>query len=124
MSATEAEKASLRRQVDADSTMLSDAEIDALWAEAEGLYPDYVDNRHVIFAVVRLATWRILMVSASKRVDYMQNQSEEKLSQLLKNMTVIEAQFTRQLESLLTSFTLPSVRFGRMAKRKGGHPNA
>jgi hypothetical protein len=112
MPATTDEKASLRRQLDADATALPDAEIDVMWAEAEVLYPAHVDNRPLIFAAVRLQGWRELMVQASKRVDYKQNQSEEKMSQLLKNMEAIEARFKKLFDTLLTSATKPPVRWG------------
>lgn len=112
MSATSDEKNSLRRQLDADSSALSDAEIDDLWAEAEALYPAHVDNRALIFAAVRLQGWRELMVQASKRVDYKQNQSEEKSSQLLKGMEIMEARFKKLFDTLLTSAIKPPVRWG------------
>ncbi|HRF96733.1 MAG TPA: hypothetical protein PLZ51_16110, partial [Aggregatilineales bacterium] len=91
---------------------LSDAEIDLMWAEAEALYPAHVDNRQLIFAAVRLEGWRNLMVQASKRVDYRQNQSEEKMSQLLKNMETIEARFKKAFDTLLTTATMPAVKWG------------
>lgn len=112
MPATTEEKASLRRQLDADSSALSDAEIDLMWAEAEALYPAHVDNRPLIFAAVRLQGWRELMVQASKQVDYKQNQSEEKASQRLKNMEAIEARFKKSFDTLLADATLPPVKWG------------
>lgn len=112
MGATPTEITSLRRQLDADATALPDADINAMWDEAEALYPDHVTNRRLIFAVVRLQAWRDLMVSASKRLDYKQNQSEEKGSQLLKNMGVMEKRFAGELETLLKDATLPPVQWG------------
>ena len=126
MGATSTEIASLRRQLDADATALPEADINAMWDEAEALYPAQVANRRVIFAVVRLQAWRELMVSASKRVDYKQNQSEEKGSQLLKNMEAVEKRFVDELETLLTEATLPPVQWGGIRNhppRKRDVPN-
>jgi len=126
MGATPTEITSLRRQLDADSTALPEADINAMWDEAEALYPAQVANRRVIFAVVRLQAWRELMVSASKRVDYKQNQSEEKGSQLLKNMEAVEKRFVDELETLLTEATLPPVQWGGIRNhppRKRDVPN-
>lgn len=126
MGATVTEIASLRRQLDADATALPDADIHGLWDEAEAVYPDYATNRQIIFAAVRLSAWRELMVSASKRVDYKQNQSEEKLSQLLKNMEVVEKRFEGQLQKLITEETRPPVMWGGMRNhppRKRDVPN-
>ncbi len=126
MGATVTEIASLRRQLDADAAALPDDDINALWDEAEAGYPDYVTNRQIMFAVVRLSAWRELMVSASKRVDYKQNQSEEKLSQLLNNMALMEKRFEAQLNKLLIEATPPPVRWGGMRNhppRKRDIPN-
>lgn len=126
MGATPTEITSLRRQLDTDSTALPEADINAMWDEAEALYPAHVTNRRVIFAVVRLQAWRELMVSASKRVDYKQNQSEEKGSQLLKNMEAVEKRFAGELEALLTEATMPPVQWGGIRNhppRKRDVPN-
>jgi len=112
MGATATEITSLRRQLSADATALPEADINAMWDEAEALYPTHVTNRRVIFAVVRLQAWRDLMVSASKRLDYKQNQSEEKGSQLLKNMEAVEKRFADELAVLLRDATLPPVQWG------------
>ncbi len=126
MGATPTEIASLRRQLGTDATALPDADIHAMWAEAEALYPAHVDNRGILFAVVRLQAWRELMVGASKRVDYKQNQSEEKGSQLLKNMEAVEKRFAGELEALLRDATLPPVQWGGIRNhppRKRDVPN-
>jgi|GEM_PF-2645479 len=126
MPATATEITSLRRQLDADASALPDADINAMWDEAVADYPKYVGTRPVIFAVVRLQAWRELMASASKRVDYKQNQSEEKLSQLLANMRVMEAFYLKQLTALIATATLPPVQWGGMRNippRKRDVPN-
>jgi hypothetical protein len=126
MGATPTEIASLRRQLATDATALPDADINAMWAEAEALYPAHVENRRLLFAAVRLQAWREMMVQASKRVDYKQNQSEEKGSQLLANMRVLEAKFEKELTTLLTQVTRPPVQWGGIRNhppRKRDVPN-
>lgn len=126
MGATPTEIASLRRQLGTDVTALPDADINAMWAEAEALYPAHVDNRRILFAAVRLQAWRDMMVQASKRVDYKQNQSEEKGSQLLENMEAMEKRFSAELETLLRDATLPPVQWGGIRnhpQRKRDEPN-
>jgi len=112
---TATEISRLRRQLGLDSTQLPDVEIEELYTEADTAYPVGTYGREVIFAAARLQAAKDMMAEAAQRVTYAQGQSRENLSDLLKNMKALIAEYTSGLQELLDAggFSLPPVRWGR-----------
>lgn len=127
---TNTEKNRLRRKLGLDSQALDNNEIDDLYAEAEERYPDYADNRIIMFTAVLLQAVGELKNQAAFEVDYDQNQSSEKASQRFKHLERMEGQVLKDLGRLIAAVDAkspPAVRFGNMRKvpvRKQEYPDA
>lgn len=98
----------VREDLGESSSSLTDAKIDRLYARAEA---DYPDNDRAVEAQVRILALRQLKSEASKRVDYTQGESEEKLSQVYKQIDGLLKDFMADLTSAIAT-TLPPVQFG------------
>jgi len=111
---TETEISRLRRQLALNETQLPDDEIQALYTEAEELYPLATYSRAVIFAAVRLQGAKDLLAEVAQRVTYSQNQSREQLSDLTKNVKELVRLYTDELAELLNTENpaLPPARWG------------
>lgn len=83
MATTALQKSRLRRDVGADSSSLPDADIDALFVEAEELYSDAA----TIAAYARVLALQGIMASAAKLTDYRANNSSENLSDVFDHLS-------------------------------------
>lgn len=102
----------VRYDLDTDSTAMPDSEINTLYTRAESRYGA---GTVATEAYVRLLAVRRLKASAAKRVDYKQNQSQEWLSQMFKQLDLLEDQFQEDLE-LAINGVVSAVRFGGLKR--------
>lgn len=91
---------------------LSDALIDELFLRSEAVYPS---SSSAAYTQVKLLVIGNLLFSASKLVDYTQNESSEKLSQILTNLMKIKEDLLTELDIALNG-NLPAVMWGALRR--------
>jgi hypothetical protein len=122
--ASEAQKAALRADTGTDETSLPDDEIDTIYTDSETLYTAAAS----IDAHARVVVFRRLMAQAAARTTYKQNQSQENLSDLLKNYHTMVKFWQDELATAeVDAAALGAVRIGnqkRVPSRYKEFPNA
>lgn len=126
MTATATEKTRFRRKLDGDATSMPDAYIDAVFDEAEETYAGY--ERAVIFKQALVLGVDDLLMKSAKTVDYDQNQSSEKRSQIHKALLNLRKILIGDREDeIVASKNQVGVRFGKMKRvptRQKGYPGS
>jgi len=102
----------VRYDLDTDATTMPDAEILILYTRAEARYG--VGTLSTEF-YVRIIAIRRLLAGAVKRVDYVQNQSQEKLSQMRDGLLALLKFYKSELE-LAINGERAAVRFGGLRR--------
>lgn len=93
--ATTIQRDRVRGDLDATSTDLPDLEVDDLYLRAE---ERYATNSAAVEAYVRILAIRRLQAGAAKRVDYTQNESQEKLSQVFAHLQRLRELYESDLD--------------------------
>ena len=110
--ATPEQRDALRFDLDLTEALLDNTTADTLIARAEARYGA---GNSISEAYSRIIVIRRLKAAAAKRVDYRQNQSEEKLGQLAKNLDELLKVWLDVLDEELNR-TTAAVRFGGLKR--------
>lgn len=115
--ATASEITMLRNALQGNETSMPDAHIEALFDEAELLYPN--NSRRVQYLYARYAGAVRLMTAAAKHVTYQQNERRESLSDMTKNLKATVDQYKKEFDDALSDDggsgkSLPPVRWGHL----------
>lgn len=110
--ATPEQRDALRFDLDLTEALLDNTTADTLIARAEARYGA---GNSISEAYSRIIVIRRLKAAAAKRVDYRQNQSEEKLGQLVKNLDELLKVWLDVLDEELNR-TTAAVRFGGLKR--------
>ena len=118
--------AALRADTGTDSTSLLDAEIDDIYDAGAALYTDAAS----LEAYGRVTVFRRLMAQAASRTSYKQNQSQEQLSDLIKNYKMMVDLWQQKLDDAVAdveSAAVGAIKLGRSKRipsRLKEYPNA
>jgi hypothetical protein len=106
--ATQTQADRLRRDVDANTTSLPDADVDALFTEAMESYTDAAS----IAAYTRVLFLQSLLASSAKLTTYRQNESQENASDIFKHIQQLLAYWQGATATAIAA-TSSAARFGR-----------
>lgn len=110
--ATETERQRLRMDLGlqaTDTTSLSDATADAIYAEADESYSDTSARN----AYARVLALERLMAQAVTQVDYTQNETQEKSSQIFSHYEATLTRWQKKLEDAIRLASSGVVRLGQ-----------
>lgn len=113
MPPTAAQRQYVRDDLQVSADALGDAAIDALYTRAEA---DYTDNTKAVEAQVRVLAIRQLLAGAARAVDYVQNESQERQSQMFGHLKQILTIYERQLVDAEDAVSVP-VKWGGLRRK-------
>lgn len=111
--ATATERERLRQDVGANSTALSDADADDIYAEAAEMYTDSA----TINAYTRTIAIRRLLASSARLTSYKQNESSENLSDIFKHLKELLKVWEDKTTDAVAAGGSGAARFGSVRRK-------
>lgn len=112
--ATVAQHDAVRYDLDIDSDIMGDDEIDTLYDRATARYGG---NDNAIDAHARVLAIGRLLSGASRRTDYIQNQSAEKLSKIFEQLLKLREVFRQDLTEAVANSADGEVMYGGLRRK-------